>query len=159
MTEDIAAFIRAQLDAEAEEARAVRVPPDWHQGPGDDPEWTNDEMVLMWPPEFHTRYEEDKHWRGLTVEGVELAAFIARRDPARALAEVDAKRRVLARHQPYDASYYGGYRDPDEDEDERGPHCRTCGDMTTRWPCGTLRDIAAVYREHPGYRPEWAPDA
>jgi hypothetical protein len=98
--EDLAQWLGQQLDADERIARFVGVPHDWHQGPGDDPEWTDEALVCMWPPEFHTPYEEDKHWRGLTVaEGGELAAFIAAHDPARVLREVDAKREALAHYE------------------------------------------------------------
>jgi hypothetical protein len=85
MSDDLVAFLRARIDEDEAVARGTTMPLDWYQGPGDDdPEWVGDEMVLMWPPEFHTPYEQDKHWRGLTADPAGLAAHIARHDPARA---------------------------------------------------------------------------
>lgn len=96
MTDALVAFLQARLDDDERVASGTGMPHDWHQGPGtEDPEWADDEMVLMWPPEFHTPYEQDKHWRGLTADPAGLAAHIARHDPARTLREVEAKRGLL----------------------------------------------------------------
>ena len=147
---DLVQWLRAQLDEDERIARAVRVPPAWHQGPGDDPEWTNDEMVCMWPPEFHTPYERDKHWRGLTVEGPELAAHIAKHDPARVLREIDAKRQIVECHEPWTASNGDticGRCGREHIEGRPGGH----------FPCQTLRLLALPYADRPGYREEWRP--
>jgi|GEM_PF-1634836 len=148
--DDLVAFLRERLAEDEAVARAVIEPPEWHTGPGDDPEWTDEELVCMWPPEFHTPYEEDKHWRGLTVPGPALAAHIARQDPARVLAEVQAKRGMLDLHVLAEQDYGDGFVtelcmvcDPEEPE--------------PFYPCRTLRHLAAVYADHPEYRPEWAP--
>jgi hypothetical protein len=68
------------------------------------------------------------------------AAHIIRHDPVRVLAEVDAKRRILDglagaldRHADYITGAF------------------TAEDV--------LHLLALPYRDHPGYRPEWAPDA
>ena len=132
MTADLVEFLRARLDEDEQTARGTGKPPAWHQGPGDDPEWSDEEMVLMWPPEFHTPYEQDKHWRGLSVDGPGLAAHIARHDPARVLAEVDAKRRLLAMHEEA---------------------IRVEQFVLTE----ALRAFAAAYADHPDYREEWKP--
>jgi hypothetical protein len=140
MTADLCAFLRARLDEDEKIARGTTVPLDWHQGPGDDdPEWVGDEMVLMWPPEFHTPYEQDKHWRGLTVEPAGLAAHIARHDPARVLAEVEAKREVVRlaeRAHDYHETFMNGFASAMED---------------------ALRLYALPFAEHPDYRQEWRP--
>lgn len=135
MTADLIAFLRARLDEDEAVARGTTVPLDWHQGPGDDdPEWVGDEMVLMWPPEFHTPCEQDKHWRGLTAEPAGLAAHIARHDPARVLREVDAKRRIVTEAAEYQAGIYGY------------PEMKT-----------VLRLLALPFADHPDYRQEWRP--
>lgn len=132
--DDLVQWLRDQLDEDERIAKAVRVPHDWHQGPGDDPEWTDAEMVCMWPPEFHTPYERDKHWRGLSLEGSELAAHIAAHDPARVLREIAAKRRMIGRINSH-AAIMGW--------DE------VHGDL--------LRSLALPYADRPGYREDWRP--
>lgn len=142
--DDLVEFLRARVADDEAGVRALTVPHEWHTGPGDDPEWTDEELVCMWPPEFHTPYERDKHWRGLTVPGPALAAHIARHDPARVLREVEAKRRLVALH-------------------DRPNHQCVTEDGPTQWhaadPCATLRLLALPYATHPDYRPEWAPTA
>jgi hypothetical protein len=131
--DDLVRWLTTQLDEDERIARAVRVPSDWHQGPGDDPEWTIDEMVCMWPPEFHTPYEQDKHWRGITIEGPELAAHISEHDPARVLREIDAKRQIVDR--------YAWLRE----------HGDTGG---AAW---VLQALALPYADRPGYQESWRP--
>lgn len=169
MVDDLVAFLRDRLDEDEAGVRALTVPHDWHTGPGDDPDWTDEELVCMWPPEFHTPYEQDKHWRGLTVEGPATAAHIARHDPARVLREVEAKRRILddllaAQHFVCDDHWFtccAATQEHDGGTCPRGDHQHsqacTCGlaDRTAQH----VRTLAAVYADHPDYRPEWAPDA
>jgi hypothetical protein len=69
----------------------------------------------------------------------------------RVLREVEAKRAILAEHQP-------------EPWGEPHPELLRCpghGDESsgywTTWPCIEVRAIAAVWRDHPGYDPTWAP--
>lgn len=75
-----------------------------------------------------------------------LMTHIAHHDPARVLREVKAKRSILAEH-----------------TDDEG-QCARCldsdgitylGAYTAPWPCPTLRALAAVYSDHPDYRPDW----
>ena len=80
------------------------------------------------------------------------AEHIARHDPARVLAEVDAKRRILDEHPPIREPYGWAGR------------CQRCIDgddpwaKEAEWPCLTVRLLALPYADWPGYRPEWAPD-
>jgi hypothetical protein len=89
----------------------------------------------------------------------------ARHDPARVLAEVDAKRRILLLHNipavvsPKMAAF--GLRDGEAPEDDR--RCAGCGldDMDDPITpdvseCPILRALALPYADHPGYRAEWA---
>lgn len=180
MTAALVQFLHSCFDEDERMARDTGVPLDWHQGPGDDPEWTDDGMILMWPPEFHTRYEQDKHWRGLPVDdGPGLAAHIARHDPARVLAEIDAKRRLVSLHEPLWETVEWPH---DQNGKGEAQVCKSCGnrdiDSWQNWrpavgeagylppgvvppyilaPCQTLRLLALPYAAHPDYRPEWAP--
>jgi Family of unknown function (DUF6221) len=82
------------------------------------------------------------------------AAHVIRHDPARVLREVEAKRAILALH---------GIR-----RIGTWPVCTHCrpvdlvhtDDLTSEsWPCRTLRQLAAVYSDHPGYDPAWTMSA
>ncbi|TXS36936.1 hypothetical protein EAO72_26485 [Streptomyces sp. or43] len=73
-----------------------------------------------------------RSWRG---------EHIARHDPARTLREVDAKRVLLADYERFVAerrSMMGGWDSYPE-------------------PSPVLTAFAAVYADHPDYRPEWRP--
>lgn len=76
-------------------------------------------------------------------------AHIARHDPARVLAECEAKRRIVAAHPVVQHGTDG--RGP-EDEWE----CRKCYEYPASW-CTTLRALALPYADHPDYREEWRP--
>lgn len=81
--------------------------------------------------------------------------------PGRVLADIDAKRRILARHQEYvgpvvagrgEIMSYGcnecvadGWADAESHEESCAP-----------WPCPTIRALATVYADHPDYQPEWS---
>jgi hypothetical protein len=74
-------------------------------------------------------------------------------DPTRVLAECAAKRRIVERHAPedYNTAFVGS---------EVIQVCTECaggGSPGADWPCGTMRDLAAVYADHPDYRDEWRP--
>lgn len=127
-------FLRARLDEDEMGVRALTVPHEWHTGPGDDPDWTDEELVCMWPPEFHTPFEQDKHWRGLTVSGPELAAHIARYDPARALRAIEAKRRTV---------------------DE---YANNSPLSFEEWPLFPLMNMVREYSDRGDFKAEWAPD-
>ncbi len=68
------------------------------------------------------------------------AEHIARWDPARILAECDAKRRIIARLTEFART---------EDDDHYGEHTMALVD--------TLEFFALPYAGRPGYRSEWAP--
>lgn len=77
------------------------------------------------------------------------AEHIARHDPTRVLREVEARRRVVARHQL----------------ERRWDGDAICGRCSVpqagayqTWPCPDLRDLASAWSTHPDYRAEWAPD-
>lgn len=80
---------------------------------------------------------------------------IARHDPARVLAECAAKRAIVDEHDevtpgvlPRGVADTCG-RCADVEEADFG------GTPMVRWPCPTLRHLAAVYADHPDYRDEW----
>jgi hypothetical protein len=91
-----------------------------------------------------------------------MAHHVARHDPTRVLAECDAKRRIIERHQPV-KQWFG------HEPNRRviGVVCSTCivadepaqdcYHVEADWPCVEIRDLAAVFADHPGYREEWRP--
>lgn len=93
---------------------------------------------------------ESKHARNrlgyvAAFEHEQDQSHAVRHDPARVLAEVDAKRRILDEHQTTIMSQYW---------------CATChvpGDVPGSNWCMTLRLLAVPYAQHPSYRKEWTP--
>jgi len=73
--------------------------------------------------------------------------FYARWDPARVLAECEAKRAIIEAH-PIEYSKVSDYTD-----------CVACLDVDTydAYPCLTMRALGYVYAGHPDYRQEWRP--
>jgi hypothetical protein len=138
-------FLRARLDEDEAAARAAADTGDgrWTR---DDPPWSTPGRINDGSRDRVIVYNEG-------APDADEAAHIARHDPARVLAEVEAKRRVLARHRI---------------EPGRWGHacvgCGTAGDPADPVTedindCPELRDMATVYADHPDYLPEWAPTA
>ena len=79
---------------------------------------------------------------------------IARWDPARILAECEAKRRIVRRHSRTAADHWSG-----------AGNCEGCGFYgDTDLPytsdseeCPELMDLASIYADHPDYDPAWRP--
>lgn len=95
--DDLIAFLRARLDEDAATARAAAEVCGCH-GPaarwvfGDD---ENDgRIVIVDDPHPETKRKVERRWNG-SYDGLFAARHIARHDPARVLAEVDAKRQRL----------------------------------------------------------------
>ncbi|MDH6282858.1 DUF6221 family protein [Prescottella agglutinans] len=107
--------------------------------------------------------------RATVVEGAAspaVADHIARHDPARVLREVQARRRILARHREVrEGDDYWGFM-WSWVSDERGESQPCCGCGASGDPdspnvehiedCPELRDLAAIYADHPDYQQEWA---
>lgn len=106
------------------------------------------------------RGEHDAVWRVMAVCGgwplapdvdgtgdwrfnVAHAQHIGRHDPARVLAECEAKRQIVDLHHEYLGVC---------------THCVQVGAEHDResWPCPTLRALAAVHADHPDYDRAWA---
>lgn len=91
---------------------------------------------------------------------------IARWDPARVLAECEAKRQIVAEH-PEVTVWSTGESYSGDRIDEPEWFCGRCVDTSARqpwtdvdrveYPCPTLRLLALPYADHPDYRQEWAP--
>jgi hypothetical protein len=100
------------------------------------------------------KYDPDD-WENPTATGnfwPEEVAFLDSATPYRALSECEAKRAIIAEHQI--------------DLGMSQPYCDTCaewwaaevgeGPPAVRYPCPTVRALAAIYKDHPDYRQEWA---
>lgn len=146
---DLVAFLRACLDDDERLAMAA--------GERDGYDWT------------HARRDDDDHFsggvhagRGEVVSNSETSPHqgehIARWDPARVLAEVEAKRRILDLHGFTD----DGWNEGDEQR------CTECGWVRLEagwgqrgsqraWPCTTLRLLASPYADRDGYDESWRP--
>lgn len=133
-------FLRARLDMEAEIAREA-TPGPWQNAPTPRHRPTtsgrSEEAVFASPPDMGTvvvaTTGEPSERRNLVN-----AEHIARWDPARVLAEVEAKRRIVDRCE-YEMSGYAG----------------TGAQVAT--PHLVLRLLALPYAAHPEYDPAWRP--
>ena len=65
-------------------------------------------------------------------------AHVVKWNPARVLAECNAKRRIVERHAPHELPL--------------GPICDYCSHVpeAVEWPCPDLRDVISVFADHPG---------
>ena len=114
-------FLLARI-AEDEALAQVATPGQWDRDSG----WS----ITAPPPE---------DWSGpyVVVETKQRndAEFIASHNPARVLAECEAKRRIVELHP------------------EMLEWCQGCA--YEAYPCRTLRALALPYSDHPDYLPEW----
>lgn len=134
MTDDLVVWLRAQLD---EDERRVYI-------------WDSDgraRVATMWvgPAPGYTTVASDHadgRWvaDGRTVDDARHIAVLW--DPARVLAEVEAKRRILALHGQSSASV-----------------CDLCSSDShvVQMPCLTVRLLALPYADRPGYDERWRP--
>jgi len=143
---DIVEFLTARLDDDEAVAKAAGVGPrdkwrtiEWYDG-----QFENGLTVSV---DVHGVAGAPVTSRGnlLRADG----EHIARHDPARVLAEVAAKRRIMERHfADQDGSCVGcGFNSVEE---------RSVEDINA---CPELRDMASVYDSHPDHKQEWKPIA
>lgn len=132
VVEDLAQWLRAQLDTDVERATtaAEEYGADWYYN--DDFGYVlarrERDMVATGSQDFLDRPQGE---------------HIAEWDPARVLREIDAKRMIVAAHE----------RRPMPNGDSAD--CAQCWGAV--WPCPTLRLLALPYAAKPDYREEWAP--
>jgi Family of unknown function (DUF6221) len=110
----------------------------------DETERNAQDALALWPETHFT----------IDPGSLVLIAFHRTHDPARVLREVQAKRAIFDLHSP---SYPNTYPEPSGQ-----PTCGVChaGGWDwdpERWPCPTVRALAAVYRDHPDYDEAWKP--
>jgi len=137
--DDIVQFLRARLNETAARASAA-TPGPWSV---DDESYaesisTSDGVTVV----------GGGRWGGeaSVFESTADALHIAEHDPARVLAEVDAKRQIIGLHEPAEYEYADANV------------CLTCDQGgPLAYPCPTLRLLALPYADHPAYRDEWRP--
>ena len=93
----------------------------------------------------------ERYWHGVRIESATASEedHARRWDPARVLAEIEAKRRILDLHPPREIGRW-----------QVCAMCRPVGeypeDATSEpWPCRTIRLLAQPYADRPGFPEEW----
>jgi hypothetical protein len=148
VTEPLVEWLKAQLDADEQQARSVPGPAWERRVIRFDSGSICEEYIAVADPDRNEVVLSD-------VDGMVLP-FVVQWDPERVLAEVDAKRRIIGNHKA----------------DDKGC-CRTCAHWTSDWldgykedrlayegvraPCLTLRLLALPYADRPGYDESWKP--
>ena len=145
----LAEFLTARIDEDEATARAACIPASDRYLPH--PELTiwryvEDEEVIFdyndgdsWP-RYVTMDNEGIHASVSEVTG----RHIARHDPARVLAECEAKRRIVE-----------GLQNILRDAPEQADGTALRGYVEALWV--VVQELAAVYADHPDYRPGWKP--
>jgi hypothetical protein len=89
-----------------------------------------------------------------------IAGHIARHDPARVLAECEAKRRIVERLGLLVTEHFSVSAGERHRQEAQHPHLCDWRHMRETRMLElerTLGDLAAVYADHPDYREEWRP--
>ncbi|MFG1847793.1 DUF6221 family protein [Micromonospora carbonacea] len=143
---DLVNFLRAQLDDDEQVARAAISPP-WIHHIAPDPSGPDHTLLMASRVISAGHAADDLLWPA-------DAEHIARHDPARVLAEVDAKRQLLdgimnLKRPTYQrgSSIVNGRRGTHYPARPVGPDPRDA----------LLRLLALPYANRPGYRDEWRP--
>lgn len=94
----------------------------------------------------------------LTLSLRDIHEWTERAGPARVLREVEAKRKMLDLHWPQNA----GYRMTEVQCGYCAGLCHSrsglgCDSPDAPWPCDTVRLVAAIYSDRPGYQEDWRP--
>jgi hypothetical protein len=160
---DLVEFLKARLD-EVEQAARAATPGPWRHDP--DKHWRKpgtvwfEEAVFAGPSGdaatcvAGTGETEDR-------QSMADAEHIARHDPARVLAEVDTRRRIIAEHAEVDGACRVCTVEDREDApyeqiDAGGPELVTVRRFMS-YPCTTVRLLALPDADHADYREEWRP--
>jgi hypothetical protein len=166
--DDLVAFLRARLDEDEQVARSATSGP-W--------KWigdieARDATLCRTSPQLgviiDVIYALGEYTAGYVVVRPEDADHIAHFDPARVLAEVAAKRRIIELHTIVHRDI--GWLEDDEGEQvemyDELPVCGHCvpkhshfrrRDEVPVGPCPTLRLLALPFADHPDYQACWAP--
>ncbi|GGP96047.1 hypothetical protein BKA00_003931 [Actinomadura coerulea] len=128
---DLVEFLRARLDRDEQTARACSGAP-WKAAPSGTVSTDTGDPGADGPAYV------------ATAENGAYAEHIARHDPARALAEVSAKRQVVDDYEKQAWILGQGHRTPELDAAQAVRET-------------VLRLLALTYAHHPAYREEWRP--
>lgn len=161
---EMVAFLRARIDEDERVALAANGPR-WEPGDGDVSEGglyamhgDDDGWSIAWF-QLGTANESGPGLGRPTMPRYahENSAHAARWDPARVLAEVQAKRAILDLHVPI-------HHPPDQYGRTFFPTCRTCSYVddfgergSVEWPCDTIKALLLPFADHPEYRKERRP--
>lgn len=130
---DIGGFIGARLDDEEADALAA-TPGPWHA------EVIDGTGNIYGPDGNGVAYDREDG-----CARADDADHIARQNPAATLARVAALRAILDSHEMRTTPNSGI------------SYCSDCCDgVIFPGPCATIRHVAAIWRDHPDYRTEWA---
>lgn len=156
----IVAFVRARLDEEERAARLSIEQASLHLV-GADPHRIGLWHVVHRPATgvfVVARDQWDRETEIAPIYGASYANYIALNDPARVLADIEAKRRLLEMHRPVVLQRVvdGGSLDTQDvvaceyDTDPDGVDW-------VDFPCETLHLLALPHAGHPDYREDWRP--
>ncbi|MGW1121081.1 DUF6221 family protein [Streptomyces tanashiensis] len=154
--DDLITFLRARLDEDAAAARAAAEPESWMELNREPrPSWyvqywaDPDVAAVIADPES-SAYPVVTTAEGMSEDDADRrAAHIARHDPARVLAEVEAKRRMIELH-----GCTEGHECSTLDRAGNIDHCTWVMEGEA---CTTLRLLALPYADHPDYQDTWRP--
>jgi hypothetical protein len=160
---DLVEFLRERL---AEDEQIAQTPsgggyePDiWEIQPSRSGRWSNivSKSKLIGEP-VEAAMEEDDQPVAIVQSGRWEDRHIARHDPARVLAEVAAKRRIVHAHDRiHGCTGLTGSGDWSAVDGEPWEFWEDHQTGDTGGICYTLRLLALPYAEHPDYNPEWRP--
>lgn len=135
-------FLEARLAEEERDAIGARADTHGHWGPDGPP---TDRIVL---------YDKSGRLESGGVTGFQ-ARHIARFDPVRVLAEVEAKRRIIELLLGYEGGIDGEFGCCHKADQIAAGECPE----TSVDEIEGLQVLAAAYARHADYRPEWAPQS
>lgn len=154
MTDGLVQFLNDRLNEDEQTARAMPTAPwRWAKTESGGCEW--EQLVGADDGEILSSGDEESY-RSWIRKNAGLDSYLVVAGPGRVLAEIDAKRRVLALHGG--VILHGG---PGAKYYDTTTVCKSCEPpqfAENAWPCPTLRLLALPYRDHPDYQPAWAPN-
>ncbi len=145
MTEDLAAWIRTQLDEDERKARAATAGP-WRWV---DPLLKKTKLALVGDQDSTVLLAASADAHPSAGDAEHIANF----DPPRALAEVESKKRILDEILNFEARIDGEWGCCHSAEDIAAGLCPDPSYMFT----AALRALALPFADRPGFREEWRP--